>query len=83
VTPSSGTTANGNVADTGWISVSSLRYTYLGQKHYICVDASASGPYYKRGSYDGNWVFQMRDKSTGNIVVNHTIRIALSASGGT
>ena len=83
MTPSGGTTANGNVADTGWISVSSLRYTYPGQKHYICADASASGPYYKRGSYDGNWVFQMRDKSTGNIVVNHTIRIALSASGGT
>ena len=83
MTPSGGTTANGNVADTGWISVSSLRYTYPGQKHFICVDALADGPYRQRGSYDGNWVFQMRDKSTGKIVVNHTIRIALSASGGT
>ena len=49
----------------------------------LAVDAVAEAGHRQRSKYEANWVIQIRDRATENIVVNHTIRITLSASGGT
>ena len=54
-----------------------------GGKSRLAVDAVAEAGHRQRSKYEANWVIQIRDRATGNIVVNHTIRITLSASGGT
>lgn len=82
-TPKGDLTAGTNAGDSGWTACSILKNTYPGQKYWWGVDAVASARHRERQSTDTTWLFQLRDKATGSVVLNHQIRVAASAAGGT